>query len=82
MFTLRGLNLYGFVVAFYGHRHVWPCVAFCGLLWPCVALCGLVWSCMTSLWPYMFCKAFLWPYKDNMFFYGRILSFLVVIDPN
>ena len=65
-----------------------PCVALCGLVWPCVgsygriiflrpstcvALCGFVWPLyglfMASLWP-------------NMFFYGRISSFLAVIDPN
>ena len=31
--------------------------------------CGLVWCFMASLWPYMV-------------FYGRISSFLAVIDPN
>ena len=53
---------------------VWPCVASYGLVafygnrhvWPCAALCGLVWPLV-------------WPCMD---YYGRILSFLAVIDPN
>ena len=50
-------------------------MALCGLasyglgFFTVIDMCGLVWSCMASLWPYMF-------------FYGRISSFLAVIDPN
>ena len=70
---------------------VWPCASLCGLVWPCVALFGLVWPCiasllplydlfMASLWPlYGLFMVSLWPY---MVFYGKISSFLAVIDPN
>ena len=48
----------------------WPCVAsprMVLLLFTTIDMCSLVWSCMTSLW-------------THMVFYGRISSFLAVID--
>ena len=64
--------MYGHAVAFQGHRHVWPHSTkhvLCDLVWACMALYGLAWRCMAFLW-------------SHMIFYGRILSFLAVIDPN
>ena len=72
---------------------VWSCCCFlrpstslalCGFVWSCVALCGLVWPFVASLWPlYGLFMASFWPlYGLFMVFYGKISSFLAVIDPN
>ena len=69
------MNLCGLVL--------WPCVvALCGLvLWPCVALYGidLAFHGHRHAWPSVTFYDLVWPY---MIFYGRILSFFAVIDPN
>ena len=51
---------------------LWPSVTLCGLVGPYVALCGLMWPCVALC-------GLIW---SHMVFYGRISSFLAVIDPN
>ena len=96
LFFCSKLNKKCAFVAHCGIELPWlPCIASCGLAWPCVALyglfmamtmygliriskafCVLVWPCMAFLWLFYGLKL------HFMVFYGRILYFLAVIDPN
>ena len=65
---------------------LWPHVAICGLVWPYLALLCLIWLHMVLLFftamviqISVVLYGLLWSY---MAFYGRIMSFPAVIDPN
>ena len=70
-----------FFVDFHGHGHLWPYLALCDLFWFCIAFYQgnvrmIPWY---DTLPFM---AFVWSFWHFMVFYGRISSFLAVIDPN
>ena len=61
-----------------------------GIIWPCMALYGPIWSyCFSRTWPCVASFDLSWPCVASfdlawpcVVFYGRISSFLAVIDPN
>ena len=90
------VQLASLLIAVYGL--MWPCRTLGGLMWPrmvlillftAMTMCGLirismdlyslVWSCLTF---YVLVRHFYGLKWHFMVFYGRILSFLAVIDPN
>ena len=77
------------MVQIHGEKNV-HYMTLCGLVWPCVALCGL----FGLVWPFLAFFGHFWPFvtlcdlvgpcgatlSPCMVFYGRISSFLAVID--